>query len=73
MTNNGKYIWTHKSLDSWLKQQTELLEKAGFANQGTVATGNLLVEKVIKPNNINLAELVKPCIKLNRKWKRQVI
>ena len=69
-----KYSWVDKGLDSWLKQEANNLRMIGF-KADTATTSQLLLERVIKPNNITLCELVKPKINLKgkQKWKKQML
>lgn len=71
---NRKYSWLDKDMDDWLKQQAEELRKVGF-KADTAAASQILLERVIKPNNINISQLIKPQIILKGKgkWKKQII
>jgi len=66
-----KYMWTTKDFEDWVKLQSQELKKLGL-DAGTANTAQLLLEKVIKPNNIELKDVFRD-IKINNRNRRGLI
>lgn len=47
-----KYVWTTKEFDDWVKRQTEIARKRGIRTS-TAGVTQMLMENIIRPNNIN--------------------
>ena len=69
--SNGKrmkYIWLPEEFDRWLTQQSSDLNQIGI-KAGREGGCQLLLDRVIKPNNIQLRDIVKPQVRV--RWKRK--
>lgn len=63
------YRYTNRKYAEWLEQQRKTFENIHGMKLSGIDAENILVEKILKPNNINLTDVIKP-IEINRKWKR---
>ena len=65
----GYYKYTHKKYGDWLDNQIKLFENEHGIPIKSIDAENILVEKILRPNNINLTDVLKP-VDINKKWKK---
>lgn len=70
----GKFTWADRDFDRWCKKQGEQLRDVLGSEIGTRAITKTLHDKVLIPNDIQLTDMIKPQIKINKKkWKKNII
>lgn len=71
MANRGsKYAWIDKDVDDWFKNQARKIRESGL-RADTVGVSRMLLQRVIIPNQVELTQLIRPKIRLNKKrWRK---
>lgn len=73
------YFYTSNAFADFIRGECEILRKEAGINISTADMSHLLMENVIRPNNVRLSELIKPVkvslkkiepINVDFKWKK---
>ena len=76
----AKYTWNHADMDDWYKEQVQRIKDQLGIQTSTAFISKIVVDGILKPNNINIPDLIKPktvsikilpSIGVESKWKKK--
>jgi len=69
MNGKGYYLWTDPAFVSWIDLQKKKIKETHSLEIGRTTMTKMLTEKILIPNEVDLSQLFKPRIRMQKKWK----